>query len=154
VRLRPLELPGIKLQIAALDRAVVSFDGVADSNQTCGILLFAGLWILRRGYGKTHRIPLAFARRPGAAGRVAKIAEGFQNRLWRGFVLVLRRRAAAAPSATQRQARGMRPVSIREFFRRHEVRTGQVVSHGFQSWLGPAIVISGARCDQFLAEFV
>lgn len=98
MRLGPYQFLGIKLEIAALDWPMISFDDAADANQARRIVLFAASRLWRGRYSKAHRIPLALWQRPRAARRVTKVAERLKHVLRRNLVLMLRRGAVSAPS--------------------------------------------------------
>src|SRR5262249_9948154 len=103
----------------------------------------------RRRHGKTNRIPPAFWRSPTATARVTEIAKGFKNVLCRRLLLVSRSRAVAAPSATQWQARGMRPIAIFDFLYWHEIRTGQTELLILIEQTGPAILVDSFYLTSF-----
>jgi hypothetical protein len=128
--------PGnIKLEFAMRNRSMIALANVSESKHTRQSVAGRQRRSLsvRREWGrycKSHGIPIALGWRPSATSRVSEIAECLENVLGRSLLFMAGSRAVAAPTASQWQSSGMRPVAVFYPFDWHEVRAGQFVLLG------------------------
>src|SRR6478736_6328300 len=131
----------VKIQFAMLNRAVIPFANVCESENAgrfirCDCRFTADILSGRSDHCESHGIPQALDRRPTATAGVSQVAEDFEDVLSRNLLFVSGSRAMPFPSTSQRQTRGMRPTAILHFLHRHEIRTGHASLSGgnFRDW--------------------
>src|SRR5258706_660311 len=107
MRMLTFSLPGIKLERPVLGRTMLALAYVANLNATANTVSFT------HGPGrKSDRISHPLPRQPPATLRIPKITELPQFFLRRRLTLMPRRRAVAAPPASQRKPTRMQPDPV------------------------------------------
>src|SRR5258708_15597346 len=109
---RPSGLGHVKFQHAVFRGPMIALANIAQTDGTALSVLAIrtdGCWVRFRRDGESNRVPGSLLWQPTALCRIAKVAGVMKHVLRGNFTFMFRRGAVSAPSATQRQPRGMHP---------------------------------------------